>query len=87
MGGGVCQVYLESTQVCPTLVLGSGLGLLTSMCTSSFINSTENSQLYYNTIQKHLASVVCMHVMKGGFMKSNTCFVLIGSEPTGGHTY
>lgn len=29
----ICQVYLESTQVCPTLVLGSDLGLLTSKYT------------------------------------------------------
>jgi len=28
----VCQVYLESTQVCPTFGLGTDLGLLTSMC-------------------------------------------------------
>lgn len=28
----VCQVYLESTQVCPTFGLATDLGLLTSMC-------------------------------------------------------
>lgn len=28
----VCQVYLESTQVCPTFGLGTDLGFLTSVC-------------------------------------------------------